>query len=1040
MSIINKYLKLQDEYVEKYGKEKTVVFMQVGSFFEAYATNTRGFKLGKLADILNIIVSKKNKKIKEVSIKNPYILGFPTVAASKYLKILTDNGFTIPLIEQVTDPPNPKRALTGIYSPGTVIDNLNSPDSNYILSIYIEEEKQLKSNYNILCVGLSVIDLSVGKSVVHEVFSKKMDEKYSLDEALKFINCYSPKEIIITTKNIKSLKEDQLIMYLELDDKTYHLNKNTPKNLNKISYQNEFLSKIYKDNSFSTPIEFLDLEKKQYCCKSFIVLLNYCYDHNSDIINNLDKPNIYEDDKYLHIGNNAIFQIDILSHNNAYSYRSGCKFKSLFDVINCTTTSMGKRFLKESVTNPLFDEKILNSRYNSIEEILKTGLYKNLREVLKDIIDIERLHRKMSLGTLHPSDFYNLHETYNNILDLYNLIKSNDNLKNLFPKNIVKDLLIYVKSYEKIFDIEEMCKYLINDITGSFYKKGVYNDIDIIQKDITSCRNFMSEITDELDKYIEEKRKKDYFSESSDDVKKMVRVEYNDREKHFLVLTQRRAEMLKKNLLKLKKIKLKSGLIIDTSKFQFKNYSKSKNTKIFFDDMDKTSYKLTGSIERLKSIIKKNYINDLLNLYEKNKSLMIRLTEIVSEIDFLVSGAIVSVRYNYCKPVIEKEDTSYVNFTNLRHPIIERINDTEYIPHSMCIGKNNNSGILLFGLNSSGKSCLMKAIGLSVILSQIGYFVPAEKYVFSPYKSLFTRISGHDNIFKGLSSFALEITELKAILKRSGKNTLVIADEVCRGTEHKSAIVIVIAMIDILSKSNTSFISATHLHEIVENKRIQNLNNVNCFHLHAEYDKKTNTIIYDRKLRTGNGKTEYGLDVSKCIMNDSNFIDLVTEIKKDISKTDNNLVSNQISHYNRNIYMTECDICECKENLDTHHIEFQKNTDGNGFLLKKSHVHKNHPSNLVVLCKDCHHKIHNNSIIINGYIETSNGNKLDYYFVKNKKKNNKFDKKTIDIVFNIKKIHPKISQKNAKKRLLKEHNIKISTTTISKIWKQEYCL
>ena len=130
-------------------------------------------------------------------------------------------------------------------------------------------------------------------------------------------------------------------------------------------------------------------------------------------------------------------------------------------------------------------------------------------------------------------------------------------------------------------------------------------------------------------------------------------------------------------------------------------------------------------------------------------------------------------------------------------------------------------GILLFGLNSAGKSSLQKSIGIAIIMAQMGYPVASKYFEFSPYQNLFTRISANDNIFKGLSSFALEISELRAIIKRSNENTLVIADEVCKGTEHKSSLIIVMTMLEILSKRKTSFITATHLHDLVNIERIK---------------------------------------------------------------------------------------------------------------------------------------------------------------------------------------------------------------------------
>jgi len=203
LNIIQEYFNYQNKFQKKYGPH-TIVLMQVGSFHEAYQTNDSGYDLLKLSEILNIIVSKRNKSINEVSIKNPYMMGFPSISLPKYLKILVDNNYTVIIIDQTSLPPNPKREITGIYSPGTYVDEIASYDNNYILSLYLEEIDSInRSIINIIC-GITLIDLSTGKSIIHEIYSKNGDDKLPLDEIVKFINNYNVKETLLIINNIKS--------------------------------------------------------------------------------------------------------------------------------------------------------------------------------------------------------------------------------------------------------------------------------------------------------------------------------------------------------------------------------------------------------------------------------------------------------------------------------------------------------------------------------------------------------------------------------------------------------------------------------------------------------------------------------------------------------------------------------------------------------------------------------------------------------------------------------------------------------------------
>jgi DNA mismatch repair protein MutS len=255
----------------------------------------------------------------------------------------------------------------------------------------------------------------------------------------------------------------------------------------------------------------------------------------------------------------------------------------------------------------------------------------------------------------------------------------------------------------------------------------------------------------------------------------------------------------------------------------------------------------------------------------------------VGYIDFINSGSICALKNHYCKPIIEQKSASFFNAEQLRHPIIEKIsNDHTYIAHNIALGcDQEQDGILLYGINSSGKSTLMKSIGLNVILAQIGYYVAATKYTFSPYHSLFTRINSNDNMFRGLSSFMVEMMELMAILKRNDCHTLIVGDEIAAGTENRSAIVIVIYMLETLCKSKSSFITATHLHEIAALQSVKNMNRIKTKHLKITYDPVNDMLIYTRNLLDGQGETFYGLQVAKYLMKDKMFNERTSELLKE---------------------------------------------------------------------------------------------------------------------------------------------------------------
>jgi DNA mismatch repair protein MutS len=1049
-SITDIYLDYHDKYIKKYGDD-TLILMQVGGFFECYSLATRGPNLKKISDLLNIICTKKNKS----DSNSPYMLGFPLHALSKYLKVLIDNDYTTILIEQTSPPPNPKREITGIYSKGTYIGHVDTPDANNIMSIYIEEINDFKTNIPLLCIGISVIDLSTGKNILYETYSTITDKKYSLDETVKFINSYNPREIILNIHN-KTITDNEIINYLELNDRKFYYNVIYPKDIKKINYQNEILAKSYDIRCVLTPIEYLDLERLTYSRISFVILLQYAYDHNNSIINNLPKPIMFKNEGKLYLGNNAMYQLNIIDtdkDNLTNKYKTGCKFKSLFDVVNKTSTAMGRRFLKYSLLHPLIKKNEIEFRYNLVSKLLENNNYIKYEELLSNINDIERLHRKLSIKSLDPIEFSDLHYNYQYILKLFKF--ANKNLSSdLITNNIIKELTSFIELQQSIFDIEEMSKYLINSITNSFFNIGINIEIDELQEKINNNYN-----------YIEDFRNK--LNELLDDGDIYIDIKYSDKEGSYFTTTKKRALIIEKKIKNINEFKINNDSI-KLDKLVFKKLSTS--VKITHPMLDKYTDIIKDIREGnkmqkgLMTLVKEHYINTLIVFHDKYKLLMDNIVSCICIIDFTKSASKCAIQYNYCKPDIIDSDKSFIKIKQLRHPIVEQIirnEQFEYVPNDVMIGCDYNNkqldGIMLFGLNSGGKSTLMKAIGLSVILAQTGYYVPASDFQFHPYNNLFTRISGQDNIFKGLSSFAIELLEMKSIIKRCcnyNNKSLVICDELCRGTENKSALILTQAFIEHLAKFNVNFISATHLHDITKMHRFNNLNNVKCFHLHVDYDDINDRLIYNRLLKEGSGESFYGLNVARHMIDDVDFLNIANDIKNEVFNT--SLVVNKKSRYNTSLLMDKCMICNYRPTinqlpLETHHIIEQKYCNSNKFLLSKTHIHKNDKSNLCVLCQKCHDKIDypidNQKIIIKGYKNTSDGIILDYKIINveqnkinddkiiNVEQNKINDDKISELIIELKRDNPKLTQKRIKTLLDIKHDINISIKKISDILK-----
>jgi DNA mismatch repair protein MutS len=1003
--LVKDYFEIHDYYSNIYGVGRTIILMQVGSFHEAYCTDDNGFDLVNLAQQIDVCCTKKNGN-NPLSKTNPRMLGFPVSVTRNFIDKLIELNYTIVLIDQVTEPPTPKRKVVGIFSPATHIEKTTNK-TLYIVSIVLDKVKDKTSNQ--LCIGLSAYDLSTGFGSFYETYSKSNDILLGLDNALRFLENYPPREIILENNLnnddlIATMTVNEILAYLSIDLKTTYSMKITQHK--KIAWQKKLFENIYKVESNIDIIEMIGLQFYNWARLSLVLLLDYVMSHQPLLVDKLRVPSIFDNDKYLYLGNKALEQLNITKND-------------LLSIINYTKTTIGKRYLINSLTMPLIDENDINKRYNAIDKI--TGHQDKITSYLEDIYDLDKIIRKLEINIINPTELYQLYLSFYQIIKLCNYFKEQKLLK-VFDIDDINKLETLKTFIEKYFLIEKLKDYVDGD---SFYKNNIHSEIDELQTKIETADNFMILLIKELEKYIDDKV---YFKKDDEESKSLISLKFNERDGHYLLLTTRRCKILQNNLSKISKIKI-GNLDVCISDFEFSELPKSSSTKINCKKIKEQSLDLINYKLSMNRKLKEFFKIDMKNFLDSFSEILYLWSKKIAYIDFINSGVLCAKENHYCKPKIVLKQSSYFKAKELRHPIVERLStETTYVPHDMELGfETKQNGILLYGINSSGKSTLMKSIGINIVLAQIGYYTAATSFEYSPYTSLFTRISGNDNIFKGLSSFMVEMMELIAILKRNNSRTLVIGDEICRGTEEKSANIIVCYMLETLSKTESSFITATHLHRIASMESVKKLDRVSAKHLKITFDAKNDMLIYDRHLSDGQGETFYGLQVAKYLMKDNMFNERTSEI---LNEYDN--ILNKTSKYNSNIYLDNCEICKSKEKLETHHIIWQKDFN-NEVNQTKFHLQKNDSSNLVTLCMSCHDKVDRDEIIINGWNETSNGRKFDYLINNNKINKTKY---TPELVEFIKELKNKVNndKRLARIQIKDKFNKKVSVKSIETLW------
>ena len=1079
MTLVKEYLDYTKKYKSIYG-EKTLVLMQVGSFFECYAIKKgegvyEGSNILEFTQINDMIIANKNTCVDENDI---VMAGFGLAQLDKYVKKMLTRGYTVVVYVQDLQSKNTTRSLACIYSPGTYFDNndyyslnndendsnnndINSNLSNNTLCVWLHYSKANKiiKTENIT-IGLNVIDILTGKIVSYEYSNPYINSPTTYDQLEKYISIYNPSEVIIITNKSESI--DNIIsfaninaskihkIYLEDKSKTEKsksekTSKNNIESFEKIAincekqiYQETLIDKIYGIGSYREKSEF---HNYSIANQSLCFLIDFIDKHNPSLIKNISYPCFENINNKLILANHSLKQLNIIS-DQRYNGKLGC----VVNFLNNCVTNAGKRKFNYDLLHPICDIENLNKSYNVTDHLLKTQFYKTIKEYLLNVRDIEKIERKLVLGKIDPKDFATLYSNLSNVSKLFEKISVNKENLQLYTyinsiidcdiscySNIINEFIYKTFDLTKLNNlmIDKLNNYNLEDLNfinssyNSKLNKLFKNSIDAKQQ-FEAISHFLSSLLADYEKpkfsnvakKTKSKTVKKIDHEISNDsdvinnpksennecenslynnVANYVKIHETSKNDAMLIVTKRRANILKDLLEKIieksgsnysisyvsKYTKQTETIELDLTCIEFKNHgANNTNNIIVSSQINEISHVIQNSRDILIDGIQENYKNILCefnNLIYKdnsntnkdssnisNVSLLGIISQFVALIDLCYVKAYNATKYNYCKPTIYdcdcglREDgaKSYVNFKKIRHCLIEHLNNNElYVTNDLAIGSLNN-GMLLYGTNAVGKTSFIKSIGIAIIMAQAGMYVPCEEFTYYPYEYLFTRILGNDNIFKGLSTFAVEMCELRTILKNATPNSIILGDELCSGTESTSALSIFVSSLERLHSLESTFLFATHFHEILDYDEVKNLDSLKTYHMSVLFDKEQNTLIYDRKLREGPGESMYGLEVCKSLALPDDFIERAYAIRNKYNKPKNNVMEAKKTRYNSKKIRGKCELCNLNDGTEIHHLQFQKNASPQGII--NGEFSKNHKANLINICESCHQKIHNN--------------------------------------------------------------------------------
>ena len=948
--IYDDYLAYTNKYKELYG-EKTLVLMEVGSFFEAYSVEDHekqiyeGANTSEICGMLNIQASRKSKAIPECSRSNPNMFGFPNHVLQKFLNILLQHNYTVVLVEQTTPPPNPTRAVTQVISPATYTEAANEPsttdNSRFLMCLYFGAGYDRHKREAYLCITASMADITTGDTSVLEDGAHG-DHERVIQDADRIVTSYKPREIVVVCDpdvvdaDKLRVREWMRTLHTCVHDRTA-VSANEMRPFQTPAYQNATISRVYPDTGLLSPIEHVDLASRWYALICYVYLIDFLYQHSELLVKRLRKPTLVSATRHMLLANNTVEHLNILP--KAFSGATAGP-NSVMQLLNTCTTAMGRRLFRQHLLTPLLDPVQMEARY-ALTESFKPH-YTAFAPCLRRVQDLERLFRRLAVRIIQPCEMATILTSLIAVKDASALLTYHSLNIPMWGASQNTELDQLLSKCRAAWDLSAMESATLTN-GANFYKLGVKPEIDAYALTVSKKRACFEDVVAHANAAMN----------TTSDFKLDTTA---DREDYTITITKRRFEAY---------LAAKPKVV-----FEAKPVSASNKTllRLTFDGQAERQTELHAATAALKSAVREEFARDL-EAFDSTP-LLERIVEFVSTLDVVVTNAKNAVKHNYARPTITQDSSSSIRAKALRHPLIEAIQkDVPYVPNDVVLG---NSGLLVFGINASGKSSLMKAVGLNLILAQAGMHVAADEFAFAPYDHVFTRIPGGDNLFKAQSTFVAEMCELRTILNRCTARSLIIGDELACGSESVSAISIVAAGVVTLAKKGASFIFATHLHEVAELEAVKALTNLSVYHMRVTYDEDRGLLIYDRRLQPGVGDTLYGLEVCKSLDLPADFMHLANTIRKAHLRMSPHLVNQKPSRYSSKVFVDVCSVC-AKPAEEVHHIKEQQFADAHGFV---GGVRKNSPHNLMAVCQACHDAIHAKTKVVEGYAATSHGVRL----------------------------------------------------------------
>ena len=745
------YIQKWKTYSKTYG-DQTCLFYMVGKFYELYdildnKTGEGQTNVKQAVETLGITLTIREADGPKG--ENCYFAGFPEQSLQKFAGMLTREGWTVVVCDQekngsgkVTD-----RPVARIFSPGTHIE-LAGAEAPYLAGLWLQEEREGAPTY-----AACVLDLTTGHLVSFESKASGNAEHWSSDELVHFFHIHTPREVVIWWRGLLLTRPSEALLRRRcgLAKAALHMESGLAEsqgNLENPLVRKQYLESLFVKRLSLLPIlEQLQIAKKPKTERVLVNLLRFAEDHLPSAIHNLQDHISWTPETSVYMGNNTLTQLNYVSTGSE---------SSILSLFNKCITSIGKRALRERLLSPSSDTSTIQGRLDHVDFFYSLETSKQVEGYLRLIHDIPRIHRKLMMYNVSPADILALDTSYGCVALLDTLLQDTR-----IDWGIAVRLSFqhYKTLFESCFDIDKAKKALKQEDL-SFLPATKAPKTNAIEQQLAQVKQSVLDVMEKIRQWV---------GLPPD----AIRLESQETASYVFTATKTTLGFVKTKLQTRKDSHPFPGITV--------HEKKTGRGSIDLPLLQDFHYKTFHLRNQLQQALKEE-LPPICN--EVQHPMWTTMEKWIGMVDMSLTLAKIAKERGYVKPELCEGEEGGIQATGLRHPLLESIQTRlEYVKHDVSLGFDAERGWLLYGMNASGKSSLMKSIGVNVLLAQAGSFVPATKFQLKPFKSILTRILNQDSIWAGLSSFAVEVSELRDIFQKADTRSLVLGDELCSGTE-----------------------------------------------------------------------------------------------------------------------------------------------------------------------------------------------------------------------------------------------------------------